>query len=187
MQYYGCVFCRTGREIHLAEDIKRIYPQVEVIVPHKLRNRRQGGQKIEEKVILFPAYVFVRADEYFPLLKLSSIADVYRVLCDSDHNWYLTGKDEEICRTLFQFSGCVGFSKAHYEGDRIVVGDGFLKGREGDIVRVNRKAGTAQVKIILDGKIIYVWCGLELQTVEPNQTGVLVKKEAVSLKQLDNG
>ena len=46
---------------------------------------------------------------------------------------------KHLQKLLFDCGGCVGFSKAHYVGERISISEGFLKGREGDIVRVNRK------------------------------------------------
>ena len=163
MQKYGCLFCKTGGEVRLAEKIGNMYTGIEAIVPQKLRYYRYAGQRNEEKVLLFPSYIFIKTNETFALFSLSAIPDVYRILSCADGCWHLSGNDEAFAKVLFDCGGCVGFSKAHYVGERISISEGFLKGREGDIVRVNRKAGTAQVKVILDGKVFMVWCGLDFQ------------------------
>lgn len=160
MQCYGCLFCCAGSEHKLADKIRRIYPQIEVVVPEKLRHRRFGGQLIAETVILFPAYLFLKADEDFQMYELSSIPGIYKILSDGDNNWKLNGTDAEIAKKIFENNGCIGFSKAYYEGDRIKIAYGFLKGQEGNIIRVNRKAQTAEVKINFNDKIFFVWCGL---------------------------
>ena len=55
---YGCIFCITGQEFAVAQRLEKAIPGLKAISPVKLRYRRIDGVAHEEKVILFPGYVF---------------------------------------------------------------------------------------------------------------------------------
>lgn len=158
----GCVFCRTGAEEQVAREIERTHPEVEAIVPVKFYFRRILGQLKEERRTLFPGYVIFRADSDFYAYELTRIVDVYKLLLDSCGTWMLRGADRILLEKLFAYGGEVPFSKAFYEGDRIRIADGFLKEYEGDILRVNKRKRTVQVRLRLDLRDVLVWMGYEL-------------------------
>lgn len=166
---YGCLFCRTGREQRVISELEAAHPDIELIFARKLRRRRQGGASVEETVPLFPGYLFFRCDSAFDAVQLARGEDVYRLLCDSEGCWRLRGSDLLLARELFRTDGVVGFSKAWYEGDRIRVADGLLKAYEGRIVRVNRRAQTAQIAFGMDGREITAWLGFELIEEPPGK------------------
>lgn len=159
---FGCLFCRTGNEKRIAQTIERELPEVRLIFAEKMRRRRYGHRYEEESVLLFPGYLFFCADADFEAQRLAGKPDVYRLLHASDGAWQLHGSDEAFARSLFEQNGVIGFSKAYYEGERIRVVDGILKEYEGKILRVNRRAQTAQICVGMCGREVTIWLGFEL-------------------------
>lgn len=160
---YGCVFCQTGREAFVAQTIEKNMEDVSAIVPRKLRLRHLDGVPVEEEVILFPGYVFICLKGKIPIWEtLKRQSNVYALLTDVDGEWVLSGSDREIAKLFFEAGGTIGFSKAYYEGNRIRIIDGFLKGYEGSIDKVNHRAKTARVNVLFREKKITMWLGFEL-------------------------
>lgn len=159
---YGCIFCRTGKEKNLTEAIERYDPTIRAIAVEKLRRRRMGHTFVREVVPVFPGYIFFRADAGYDVQKLSAQQDFYRLLRTPDGAWQLRGTDERFARMLFEQQGVLGFSRAYYENDRIRIVDGVLKNYEGRIIRVNRRAQTAQIALNVCSRPVTVWLGFEL-------------------------
>lgn len=159
---YACVFCRTGGEAQIALDLQESFSFVETLNPVKLRYRHINGKLIEEKVPLFPGYIFVRLHGNDPLYRLMRSGLIYKILKDSDDDWRLSGSDREFAEKLFETGGVFGFSQAFYENDRIRIVDGPLKAYDGKILRVNHRKRTAQVQMSIQGMEMNVWLGFEL-------------------------
>lgn len=157
---YGCLFCRVGCEQRVARDLTEKILQIKAIAPVKLRYHR--NKHSNERETLFPGYVFIQADSDCNLFQEINHRYIYRVLCDSEHNWYLRGSDAKIAQKLFEVNGVIDYSKAYYENDRIRIVDGFLKDYEGDIVRVDRRMKAAQIRVQLLEREVKVWLGFEL-------------------------
>lgn len=158
---YGCVFCKTGAEDDLAEKLKRKFSEIQLVVPKKKRVRRQGD-RADELVVLFPGYLFFRADEAFPAYSLARNDDVYRLLLTDRSDWRLAGSDRALAESFFEAGGVIDLSKAYYEGNRIRIVDGFLKDYEGQIIRVNKRNRTAQIQLNISGSAKTLWLGFEL-------------------------
>ena len=160
---YGCIFCRAGCEERLRLEMKDKYPEMGLIFPRKKRLRRIGGVALEEDVVLFPGYIFFStAEETIDLREVLRRDYVFRLLTNPDGDWELRDGDREFVELLFTSGSVIGFSKAFYEGDTIRVVDGFLKNFEGSIIRLNKRARTAEVRIVFRGKAINMWLGYEL-------------------------
>ncbi len=159
---FGCLFCRTGREENVRSMLRGKYPQLMTLAPEKIRYRRMGGKAYEERVRLFPGYLFfmTRGDE--DPVGFKRIPDVLRLLTYQDGDWRLHGSDARIARSVFENEGLIGPSKAYFEGDRIRIVSGFLKAYEGNITRVNRRARSAEIRVQLYDKVITVWLSFEL-------------------------
>ena len=161
--YHGCVFCRSGQEAEVIRQMGLLFPEVRAIAPVKTRLRRAGGTVKEERVTLLPGYVFFEAGEDLPMRRITRADSVLRLLTYNDGDWRLHGYDDQFAGMLFKANGVIGLSTAFFdEGDRIRIVDGFLKEHEGSIVRVNRRARTAQIRISLQDKQISIWLGYEL-------------------------
>ena len=159
---YGCLFCRVGTEESVVRTVTERLPNVDAVRLTKVRRRYTPGQVREETVSLLPGYVFVRAPEDYPLFYRAKLPGVHRVLSDTEGRWQLHGTDAEFAQRAFGTQGVIGLSQAYFEGGRIRVCGGFLQGYEGNILRVNKRRGTAQVRLTLDQKEILVWLGNEL-------------------------
>ena len=157
---YGCLFCHVGSEQRVVDEILTQYPAIEAIAPVKMRYHR--GKQEYEKILLFPGYVFIKADSSFPIFELVRQKDIYKVLCDSNRSWPLMGTDAEIAGKLFEANGVIDLSNAYYENGRIRIVDGFLKGYEGNIIRVNHRMRTAQIKLDFCENQSTIWLGFEL-------------------------
>lgn len=166
---YGCLFCRVGAEADVVEAVSERLAGVEAVRLVKARQRFTAGQAREETVSLLPGYVFVRAPADYPLVYRARLQGVYRVLCDTEGRWQLEGSDAEFARKVFQAQGVIGLSQAYFEGDRIRVCGGFLQGYEGNILRVNKRRKTVQIRITLDQRETTVWLGYELMEQLPDK------------------
>lgn len=159
---YACVYCKTGSEEQLVRDLKMSWPDLTAMNPTKLRYRRINGKPVAEKVSLFPGYIFLCLPGDYPIYRLKLSGLLYKILRDSDDDWRLSGADRVFAQKLFETDGVLGFSKAFYEGDRIHIVDGPLKALEGNIIRVNHRKRTAQVRLSVQGVDMSVWLGFEL-------------------------
>lgn len=57
---YGCLFCITGREERVAEQIRSVCPEVQTTTMRQLKYRTHNGEKCLEESLLLPSYVFFR-------------------------------------------------------------------------------------------------------------------------------
>lgn len=163
---YGCIFCITGREFAVAQRLEKAIPGLKAISPVKLRYRRMDGVAHEERVILFPGYVFfeVQAGSDVEIRTIYIDQDVFKVLYvdDEKKDWRLVDPDKSVAKQFFDMNGVIGFSEAYFdEGDRIHIVKGFLKEHEGKIRRVNRRARTVQITLVIGNKNATVWLGYE--------------------------
>lgn len=168
---YGCVFLRSGCEARYIEELGRLEPRARALSPTKLRLRHAGGRPVEEAVRLFPGYVFFALPDDMEPDRLIRPDCVYRLLMDSEGDWRLKGADRFFAEGVFQRDGVFGFSKAVYIGDRIRVLEGPLKDCGGEILRVNRRRRTAEVRMDFQGVSMNVWLGFELIGTKEEKEG----------------
>ena len=161
---YGCIFCVAGRERNVVTFLEK--ESIQAISPVKHRYRRHDGVKDLEKVTLFPGYVFFAVDpELMDLdfLRIRTHSDVLRILYSGDEKrWQLSGTDRDFVKELFSFGAEIGFSKGYYIEKTIHFTQGFLQNHEKDIVAVNHRAQTAQIKIRIGEIAFTLWLGFEL-------------------------
>lgn len=89
---YGCLFCKTGREERVAEQIRSVCPEVQTTTMRQLKYRTHNGEKCLEESLLLPSYVFFRGPAglepaAFPKQHL------IRVLSVDGKDWRLQGDD----------------------------------------------------------------------------------------------
>lgn len=159
---YGCLFCKTGKEQSVAEQIQVTCPNVRATTMRQLKYRTCKKVKTQEEAILLPSYVFFEAPSSMePSIEFPT-QNVIRILAMDSGIWQLQGEDERFVRWIFQYDGLLGFSKAYKEGDRIRIISGPLKDMEGKIKRVDKRGMSGQVILSFYGKDIPVWLGFEL-------------------------
>lgn len=163
---YGCIFCITGRESVVAQRLERAFPGLKAVSHGKLRYRRMNGTSHEERVPLFPGYVFIEVQSAtdIELRNIYNDQDVLKILYVNDENkdWKLLDPDRRVVKQCFDMNGVIGFSKAYFDEDnRIHIAEGFLKDYEDKISRVNRRARAVQIHLIIGNKQAKVWLGYE--------------------------
>lgn len=168
---YGCVFCITGKEREVAQSIERACPDVRATAVFQEKHKSVGGRKSRVREVIMPGYVFFDApDDPEVSLRLPRI-DIVRILKDNGNYWQLSGSDNEFARWLFSYNGCLEFSKAYNEGDRIRIISGPLKDMEGMISRIDRRGRSGQVTVRFNGRDIRLWLGFELVDSVPDING----------------
>lgn len=159
---YGCLFCKTGKEQSVAEQIQTTCPNVRATTMRQMKYRTCKKIKTQEEAILLPSYVFFEAPSSMePSIEFPT-QNVIRVLSMDSGIWQLQGEDERFVKWLFQYDGLLGFSQAYKEGDRIRIISGPLKDMEGKIRRVDKRGMSGQVILSFYGKDVPVWLGFEL-------------------------
>lgn len=159
---YGCIFCITGKEQIVADQIQLACPEVCAVTMRQLKYRTHKKVKTREEAIVFPGYVFFRAPSYVEPIHRFPRKNIIRVLTLDDGRWQLTGEDKSFVRWLFQYNGLLGFSQAYKENDRIRIVSGPLKDMEGKIKRVDKRGCSGQVILSFHDKEVPVWLGFEI-------------------------
>lgn len=159
---YGCLFCITGKEIAVAEQLQRFCPGVRAIAARRERYRSFQGKKSREEVVFLPGYVFFEAPvDAQPRVSFPK-ESVIRLLWADTGRWQLDGEDEYFARWLFAQDGLLNFSKAYKEGEQIRIFAGPLKDMEGHIRRIDRRGRSAQVNLAFNGRSITIWLGFDV-------------------------
>lgn len=158
---YGCVFCITGKEQFVANQIEKACPAVRAVTLRQMKYKTNKGVKTREEDIVLPSYVFFKApSDAEPVLEFPR-QNLIRILTN-DNIWKLCGEDKRFVQWLFQYDGLLGFSQAYQEGARIRIISGPLKDMEGQIARVDKRGRSGQVILTFHGKSVPVWLGFEL-------------------------
>ena len=162
---FGCVFCLTGKEKRVAEDIEDACPEVRAITMRRVKYRTHNKVKSKEEELVLPSYIFFKAPSYFEPLLHFPRQNIIKVLTLHDGSWQLIGEDEKFVKWLFEYDGMLGVSQAYQEGTRIKVVSGPLKDMEGKISKVDKRGLSGQVILNFYGKDIPVWLAFELVDV----------------------
>ncbi len=164
----------TGREQKTCDAIERACKQVESVVggqdpvirevfaPSYRSRYKLHGEWHDENRLLMPGYVMAVTEKPWKLAKvlrgITGFARIVRMgetfapLSDDDRNW--------IERWTGEGDRAIPMSIARKEGDRIVVTEGPLKGREGMITRIKRRLCMAEVEIHAGAMTIRTTVGL---------------------------
>lgn len=160
---YGCAFCVTGHEDEIRRRIQE-KTGLSVIAPARLCRFIKHGKESIIKKSIFPGYLFFEMDQSDDRIHiLESVYGVIRILQYDNEHWVLRGDDAAIAKALFSTQGVIGFSKGSYVNGRLRIREGFLKGREDAIVKVNRRHRTAMVRIVLNQRVFELWVGFDTE------------------------
>lgn len=159
---YGCLFCITGKEQNVVEQIQTVCSDVRATTMRQMKYKTCRKVKTREEAILLPSYVFFEAPANMEPTAEFPKQNVIRILSTDNGVWQLRGEDERFVQWLFQYDGLLGFSQAYKEGDRIRIVSGPLKDMEGKIKRVDKRGMSGQVVLSFNGKDIPAWLGFEL-------------------------
>ena len=139
---FGCLFCITGKEQSIVDQIQTSCPDVRATAMRQLKYRTCKKVKTQEEAILLPSYVFFEAPSTMEPSVEFPRQNIIRILSTDDGMWR--------------------FSQAYKENDRIRIISGPLKDMEGKIKQVDKRGKSGQVVLSFYGKEISVWLGFEL-------------------------
>lgn len=159
---YGCVFCTTGKEKFVAEQIQTACPQIRATPMRQEKYRTHQGKKSRIEAVVLPGYVFLESPVESDLFQCLPKDYVIRLLTTDSGVWQLHGEDERFARWVLKYDGLLQFSKACKVGDRIRIISGPLKDMEGRIARIDKRGRSGQVVLTFNGRNIPVWLGFEL-------------------------
>lgn len=155
---------RSGKEHHTKNELKEhvLAPNEKIYVP--VYNKRIKDNFVdfiqEHESVLIPGYVFIETDDdkgfedrFLAAGRNHKIFSSGRILKNKDDNNILRLSDDEerVFKSLMEGGENVGPSYGYLIDDRVVVTDGPLKGREGDIVKLDRVHDKVILRMAIGG------------------------------------
>ena len=160
--YAYCLFCNTVKCALVAAAIRQKYGYT-AFSPKIIHRKWVKGCCLEEVRDYLPGYVFVFSDSPVEdFRELNVMEGVLRCLGVRENGYQLSGDDLKFARMLYSNDGMIGIVKAYREGERVKLARDALSGFEGEIVKLDRRKGRAQIQYTFDGSQIKVWVGYEL-------------------------
>ena len=160
--YAYCFFCNTAKCAMVAAAIRQKFGYV-AFSPKIVQRKWVKGACYEERKDYLPGYVFVYAEAPIADFREIRIMEgVLRFLGQRDDGYRLAGEDLQFARMLYAHDGTIGILKAYSEGDRVKLAKDMMGGFEGEIIRLDRRKGRAQIQYNFDGSSYKVWVGYEM-------------------------
>lgn len=155
----------TGRERAMCELIGRVAPKGlvgECFSPRYQTQKKVKGEWLDVECPLLPGYVIVDTAEPELLMQtLRKIPDFTRLLSMGETVVPLDKRDTEWIGAFTQKGRrTIPMSMGVMEGDRVVVTEGPLVGREALIKRVNRHKSLAILELQICGRTVTIKVGL---------------------------
>ena len=157
-----CLFCNTMKRTDAAESLRVRYG-CEVIIPRIVQRKWVKGTPVEIVRDFLPGYLFAFSEA--PLenpLAMQRESNVHRCLGAPENGYRLQGANLTFARMLYNCGGTIGILKAHQVGDRVQLAEGALGGLEGEIIRLDRPKGRAQIEYAFDGASYKTWVGYDM-------------------------
>ena len=156
---------QKDRERQMAELVGRVAPAGtldECFCPSYATEIKLHGSWTPTTRVLFPGYIIaVTSRPELLMQSLAALPEFGRLLCMDGAPVALAPDEVELLEGLTRRgSRTVEMSRAHKEGERVVVTEGPLVGREGLIERVDRHKSTATLRVRFCGRSVSVRVGL---------------------------
>ena len=157
-----CLFCQTQKTDQITNIIESA-TTFQCIRPKLVQRYWKKG--VEEHRIhdYLPGYIFVYSEEpihhFYEVMRFDG---VIRKLGDSENGYELTGADRAFAEMLYHLNGTIGIMKTYKIGDRVQLAEDLYHGFQGEIVKLDKRKGRAQIRFIFDGNEQNVWVGYDL-------------------------
>ncbi len=149
--FFYALHIKTGQEFQLQKLIYEKLPkEVNIFCPQRELMIRRKGKNLKQTTPLFPGYLFLKATEISAntLSILKTINGFFQILPSNKEIKPIPPEDMQFMDTLFNKNYIASLSTARFdENDRIEIIDGPLKGKEGLIIKVNKRKCRAKVLI----------------------------------------
>lgn len=167
MWYVMWVRARHEEEI-IRQCKKFLKADEEVFVMYVERLRRSGKEWIAHRELAFKNYVFADVKDVDNFrLQIRKIPDLTKLLQVGEEIIPIYPDEENLLRTIGGEDHVIRPSRGHYEGEKIIVTDGPLKGQESVIKWVDRRQRIVGIEVQLMNRTVEVKLGAEfVKTVE---------------------
>lgn len=165
MQYENayCVFCRSGAENRLAQEIEQRFNDVKAIVAMIEKHRLRKGQEEIDRQIFLPGYLFLYANERIDTKLYNRLSNLYKVLATDDRIVELQGSDKAFARWLYIHNGIIGISKLRFENGILRSIKGPMEYFAKEILRIDKHTRNAMVRMDFQGKQTDMWLAFEFE------------------------
>lgn len=168
--YWYVLFVQTGKEKKIEEILTKQLSAKNGIpfIPKEEILFKKSGIIKKEMRILFPGYVFVESElqeqEFLRLVSsfIYSINEFVCILKYSDTEIAMKESERKMLLSLCNNDHCIELSYGVFEGDRVHILDGPLKGQESIIKKINRHKRQAWIEIEIMGDVRFVNVALEV-------------------------
>jgi len=160
--YAYCFFCNTVKCEMIAAAIRQKFGYT-AFSPRIIQRKWVKGQCFEEQKPYLPGYVFAFSET--PITQFREIRmmeGVLRYLGERDDDYQLKGNDQKFAEMLYAHDGVIGIMKTYQEGDRVKLARGMMGGFEGEIIKLDRRKGRAQIRYEFDNNSYKMWVGYEM-------------------------
>lgn len=156
---------RAKREFEVVEKCRKdvLIPGENVFVMKAERMfKRQGKWELIQDVA-FQKYIFAETEDTDDFrMRLKKVRETAKML-GVDGDIVPIGEDEEeLLKSLGGEEHIIRHSQGVVEGDRLIVTKGSLKGREGDVIGIDRHHRTVTLGVKLMGHIVPTTVGCEV-------------------------
>ncbi len=142
---------KTGQEFKLRDFISGKLPEnKKVFCPQRELLIKQKGKTTKQSKPMFPGYLFLEADKISAstLSILKGISGFFQVLPSNKNIKPIPKHDMQFLETIFNKNYTASLSVAQFnENDKIEIISGPLKGKEGLILKVDKRKGRAKIVV----------------------------------------
>ena len=160
-QHIYCLFCRTGAEYRICEDIRKkfpdLYPLAAMQEKHKIVNKHD---EIDRRVFL-PGYLFLYTKEPFDFETMLRMDDIYKILGEESSAHELQSSDRAFAEWLLRNNGLIGISRIMNQNNKITVKSGPMKYFAKKIVKLDKHTKNALVRMDFLGTARDIWLAFE--------------------------
>lgn len=164
-----CIFCRTGSEMDLANQINEKEENCQAIAPMKIMQEKRRGTWQKKEKALFPGYIFLYYNEEIDFEQIKKTPGLYKILNYDAEFKELQGSDYEYSMWIYKHQGCIETSKVLTIGRTVKVIDGPLLDGLGTIVKLDKHKRRAWVEFEFAGQLRTVTLSAECVEELPEQ------------------
>lgn len=157
----------TGREETVREYFHRLVDRSvynEIFVIRFNRMKKFYGKWHKESSVMFPGYIFIDTDTPEPAYEELKKVPVFTSLLGRDKQYFvpIERSKEELFRSMVDDNHEIAISTGLIEGDKVIITDGPLAGKEAMIKKINRHKRIAILNVTMFGESVGVTVGLEI-------------------------
>lgn len=158
-----CLFCRTGAEYAICEEIRKRFPGVYPLAATQEKHRIVKGHEEIDRHIFLPGYLFLYASEPLTFDSLLRMDDIYRILGDEENAHKLQGSDQSFAEWLLKNDGLIGISRISNKNGRISIRSGPMKYFAKKLVKLDKHTKNALVRMEFLGTVREMWLAFEFE------------------------